>query len=224
MAAAGEQASGLSDRAQARMAFILALRGRGIADVAVLRALENAPREIFVPRRHADLALRDIALPIPCGQTMPEPYLVARLMEALDVRPRHRVLEIGTGSGYATAILAQLAQEVVSYERFSSLAVEAQTRLQSLGLSNACVEWDDGMSALAGAGLFDRIVVHGSLEDPLGALASALAEGGVIVAARERAGDRRRFMRFAHADGRFQEIEVARCRVGPILPGKAHCL
>ena len=111
---------------QARMAFLLALRARGLADVAVLRALEIAPREVFVPRRHADLALRDIALPISCGQTMPEPYLVGRMMEALDVRSDHCTLEIGAGSGYATAILAQLSGIVLSYERFRSLALEAQ--------------------------------------------------------------------------------------------------
>ena len=90
--------------AQTLMAFLLRMRARGISDVAVLRALETTPRELFVPHRYRDLALRDIALPIPCGQTMPEAWLVARMMEALDLEPRHRLLEIGAGSGYATAM------------------------------------------------------------------------------------------------------------------------
>ena len=150
-------------RAQARMAFLLGLRGRGISDIAVLRALEVAPRESFVPRQYADLAWRDIALPIACGQTMPEPWLVARMMESLGVSAAHRVLEIGSGSGYATAILAQLAGEVVSFERYRSLAVEARTRLEALGFSNASIHWDDGLAAAAEAGRFDRILVHGCL-------------------------------------------------------------
>ncbi|HEY8578528.1 MAG TPA: rRNA adenine N-6-methyltransferase family protein [Beijerinckiaceae bacterium] len=208
-------------RAQERMAFILGLRAKGIADVAVLRALETAPREIFVPRRHVDLALRDVALPIPCGQTMPEPYLVARMMEALQVRPQHRVLEIGAGSGYATAVLAQLAKEVVSYERFRSLALEAQMRLRSLGVANARVEWEDGLANASEGGLFDRILVHGIVDEPPPAsLVEALAEGGLIVAAR-RGEDGRRLVRFAHRDGGFVVADVAPCRLGPLQAGKS---
>ena len=119
--------------AQAVMAFLLRLRARGIADVTVLRALETVPRERFVPHRYRDLALRDIALPIACGQTMPEAWLVARMMEGLDLAPNHRVLEVGAGSGYATAILARLAGEVVSCEIFEPLAVECAQRLARLG-------------------------------------------------------------------------------------------
>ncbi|MDB5568893.1 MAG: Protein-L-isoaspartate(D-aspartate) O-methyltransferase [Hyphomicrobiales bacterium] len=208
------------------MAFLLALRAKGIADVSVLRALEMAPRENFVPRRHVDLALRDIALPIPCGQTMPEPFLVARMMEALDLKPAHRVLEIGAGSGYATAILAQLAGQVISFERFRSLAVEAQMRLQALGLNNAHVEWDDGLDALAsirleGADLFDRILVHGVVDGQPTALMEALSEGGIIVMARHLEGRGRRLVRIVHRDGGFEESELHRCRLGPLLAGRS---
>ncbi len=220
------QALTAHSRAQERMAFLLGLRAKGIADVAVLRALEMAPRENFVPRRHLDLALRDIALPIPCGQTMPEPFLVARMMEALDIRPTHRVLEIGTGSGYATAILAQLAAEVISFERFRSLALEAQVRLRALGLTNAHVEWDDGLDALSritlgGADLFDRILVHGLVEGTPGALMGALAEGGCMVMAREFAGRGRRLVRVVFREGVFEEMELQRCRLGPLIAGKS---
>ena len=209
-----------ASRAQERMAFLLGLRAKGIADVAVLRALETAPRETFVPARHVDLALRDVALPIPCGQTMPEPYLVARMMEALQVKPDHRVLEIGAGSGYATAILARLAREVVSYERFRSLALEAQLRLRELGVVNARIEWNDGVEMAAECGLFDRILVHGLLDDVPTPLLEALVEGGVIVAARNGP-DGRRLVRLTQAGSGFTTIDIAPCRLGPLQSGKS---
>ena len=128
------------------MSFVLRLRARGLADVAVLRALETVPRHLFVPHLYADLAWRDIALPIACGQTMSEPFTLARVMEALRVAPGHRVLEVGAGSGYATAILARLGAEVVSFERYRTLATEASVRLRELGFANARVIHGDGLA------------------------------------------------------------------------------
>jgi protein-L-isoaspartate(D-aspartate) O-methyltransferase len=210
-------------RAQARMAFLLGLRGRGIADVAVLRALEVAPRESFVPRQYADLAWRDIALPIACGQTMPEPWLVARMMEALNVGAAHRALEIGSGSGYATAILAQLAGQVVSFERYRSLVVEARTRLESLGVHNASIVWADGLTAGPAAGPFDRILVHGCLETIPQTLADALADDGVLVAVRPSARGRRLVRHVKTSDG-FKELDLAACRTGPLMAGRSEFL
>lgn len=131
----------VSTPAQAKAAFLLAMRARGIQDLNVLRALEMVPREIFVPHRYADLARRPLALPLRCGQTLPEPWLAARMIEALAPASHHLVLEIGTGSGYATALLARLAREVISIERFQSLAVEAGARLEQLRVGNASVIW-----------------------------------------------------------------------------------
>lgn len=210
-------------RAQARMAFLLGLRARGVSDVAVLRAMEGAPREIFVPRQYADLAWRDIALPIACGQTMPEPWLVARMMEALSVGATHRTLEIGSGSGYATAILAQLAGEVVSFERYRSLAVEAHTRLEALGVRNASVTWDDGIEAAPGVGRFDRIIVHGRLESVPANLFAALEEGGVLVAARPGARGAR-LVKHIKTQGRLDEIDLAACRSGSLMAGRSDFL
>ena len=211
------------ERAQARMAFLLGLRGRGIADVAVLRALEVAPRESFVPRQYADLAWRDIALPIACGQTMPEPWLVARMMEALRAGASHRVLEIGSGSGYATAILAQLAGEVISYERYRSLAVEARTRLEALGFANARVTWDDGLEAGARAGPFDRVLVHGCLDAIPETLGAVLQENGVLVAVRPSTRGRRLVRHVKTASG-FDAFDLAACRTGPLTPGRSDFL
>ena len=161
---------------EARAEFLLGLRARGIGDLPVLRAMENVPRELFVPHRYVDLANRDMALPISCGQTMPQPWLVARMMEALTLRPDLRVLEIGAGSGYATAMLARLAREVVALERFRSLAIAASARLERLLIRNARIVWGDGLAIDAQAGLFDRIMVHGVMPEIPENLAGLLAE------------------------------------------------
>jgi protein-L-isoaspartate(D-aspartate) O-methyltransferase len=118
------------------------------------------PREIFVPHRFADLAHRAIA----CGQTLPEPWLTARMIEALAPLPRNRVLEIGTGSGYGTALLARLAR-VLSIERFKSLAIEAEARLARLAIANAGVVFGDGLAISPEIGPFDRVIVQGLLAE-----------------------------------------------------------
>src|ERR1700736_3985816 len=160
------------------------LCARGIQDLNLLRAVETVAREIFVPHRFADLARRPIALPLRCGQTLPEPWLTARMIEALAPLPCHRVLEIGTGSGYATALLARLAREVLSIERFKSLAIEAEARLARLAITNAGVVFGDGLAILPGIGPFDRVIVQGLLAEVPENLIAALSEDGLFVAAR----------------------------------------
>ena len=110
------------DRDVGRMEFLLTLRRRGIADQAVLRAMDEVPREQFVETGFAESAYADQALPIACGQTISQPYVVAYMTEQLGVKPSHRVLEVGTGSGYQAAVLSRLAREVVSVERYRTLA------------------------------------------------------------------------------------------------------
>ena len=208
----------VSDPAQATMQFLLSLRERGIANIAVLRAMETLPREQFVPHRHADLAWRDIALPIACGQTMPEPFLVARMVESLNLLGAHRVLEVGTGNGYSTAILARIAKEVVSVERFHSLAVAAATRLAGLGLTNAQVLHGDGLNLGEEIGLFDRIVLQGSIKELPPALLSRLKEGGVIIYARQ-GDDGTSLMRLVHEAGGFRTEKIGACRLQPLITG-----
>ena len=112
------------------MEFLLTLRRRGIADQAVFRAMDEVPREFFVETAFVGSAYADQALPIACGQTISQPYVVAYMTEQLDVGPTHRVLEIGTGSGYQAAVLSRLAREVVTIERYRTLADEARERLK----------------------------------------------------------------------------------------------
>ena len=115
------------------------MRARGINDLGLFRALERAPRALFMPPRFADIAGRDMALPIGCGQTSPPPSIVAAMIAALELEPEHRVCEIGTGTGYCAALLAQLANAIVSLERFQTLALEAAARIKAFGLANVSV-------------------------------------------------------------------------------------
>jgi protein-L-isoaspartate(D-aspartate) O-methyltransferase len=213
--------------AQNKAAFLMALRARGIQDVGLLRALETVPREIFVPHRFADLARRAIALPLRCGQTLPEPWLTAKMIEALAPLPRHRVLEIGTGSGYATALLARLAREVLSIERFKSLAIEGQARLARLGITNAGVVFGDGLAILPKIGPFDRVIVQGLLAEVPENLIAVLREDGKLVAARPdpKSMSRQHIAQIArNGAGGIDETPICPSRLQALLPGEALAL
>jgi protein-L-isoaspartate(D-aspartate) O-methyltransferase len=166
--------------AEERAQFTLAMRASGIDDLELLRALERAPRALFMPQRFADISGRDIALPIGCGQTSPPPSVLAAMIAALDLRPSDRVCEIGTGTGYCTALLAQLAREVVSLERFHTLALEASARITAFGLSNVSVLWSDGFEFHATGERFDKVVIHGLIEPPAQAFLKLIAGEGVL--------------------------------------------
>ena len=164
-----------------RMEFQLGLRRRGISDQAVLHAMEEVPREHFVTAEFVDSAYADQALPIACGQTISQPYVVAYMSEQLDIEPHHRVLEIGTGSGYQAAILSRLAREVVSIERYRTLADAARERLKTLGYANVTVIAGDGFTGAADRAPFDRIIVTAAAEEVPQALIDQLGLGGKMV-------------------------------------------
>ncbi|KNY23205.1 methyltransferase domain-containing protein [Methylobacterium sp. ARG-1] len=168
------------EEAAGNAAFVMALRGRGMRDTAILRAMEQVPREPFAPAAHRAQARRDIALPLPCGASMTAPTLVAQMLALLRVEPGHRVLEIGTGSGYATALLAKLgAGAVLSLERYATLAREAAARLTAQ--SEVHVVQADGLAPELPDGGFDRILVHGSVDAIPPHWRAALEPGGRLV-------------------------------------------
>lgn len=202
----------------ARGALLLSIRQAGVHDLDILRAFEAAPREEFAPYRFRDLANRDISLPIGCGQTMPRPVELARRIAALGVGRGHRVLEIGVGSGYAAAILARLAREVVSLERYATLAIEAARRLEALGVGNVRVLHGDGTAPAADLGAFDRIIVHGAMLHAPEPLTDRLAPGGALLFARlERGGARKGAQRLIRLDrdeaGAFVTRDMGPCRL-----------
>lgn len=225
LAVADEDAA--AARGEEKAAFLLRLRSSGIRDLDLLRALEKIPREMFVPHRFVDLARRDLALPIGCGQTLSEPSLVARMIAALGVAREHRVLEIGTGSGYATAILAEIGAQVISIERFQTLAIAARLRLERLGKQNVEVIFADGLAVPATAGLFDRILIHARLNEVPPDLVALLAGDGRIVLARpDREVAWRQVLVELRRDaaGTLVETQIAACRLQALLPGIAQVL
>jgi protein-L-isoaspartate(D-aspartate) O-methyltransferase len=213
-----------ADEGQAKAAFLLRLRGQGIQNLDILRALERVPREFFVPHHYADMARRGLAVPIGCGQTLSEPLLIARMIEASALMREHRVLEIGTGTGYATAVLAEIADHVVSIERFQSLAIAARMRLEKLAKRNTEIHWADGLASPADLGPFDRILVHGRIEGMPTRLIALLAPGGLLVLARQhpQIPVRQWLSRLSRGgDGAIVEKELWPCRLQSIVPGYA---
>jgi protein-L-isoaspartate(D-aspartate) O-methyltransferase len=204
-----------------RMEFMLALRRRGITDQAVLRAMDEVPREHFVDTRFIDAAYADHALPISCGQTISQPYVVAYMTEQLEVRGNHRVLEVGTGSGYQAAVLSRLAREVVTLERYRTLADSARSRLKTLGHSNVEVLLGDGLSGDPMRAPFDRIIVTAAAESIPQALVAQLAEDGIMILPLGPLGGPQELVRLRKSkDGVARETLIA-VRFVPLLPGQA---
>ena len=171
-----------SPEAPEKMKFQLTLRRRGISEQAVLRAMEEVPREIFVEAADRADAYRDSALGIACGQTISQPFVVAYMTEQLQLGKDHRVLEIGTGSGYQAAILSRLAKHVLTIERYRTLADSARKRLEKLGYYNIEVMFGDGFDVPAGAGNFERIIVTAAMEQIPESLMQRLEVGGILIA------------------------------------------
>ena len=172
----------IATESEERAQFTLAMRAKRINNLDLLRALERAPRALFMPPRFADISGRDIALPIGCGQTSLPPSIVAAMIAALELKPAHRVCEIGTGTGYCAALLAQLASAVVSLERFQTLALEAAARIKAFGLGNVTVHWADGFERHLSGERFDRVLIHGLIEPPGEAFRRLIGRDGILVA------------------------------------------
>src|SRR5437879_8530856 len=157
------------------------LRARGIADERVLAAMLRVPRHEFIPERYRDQAYEDHPLPIGEGQTISQPYIVAIMLEALELTPADKVLEVGTGSGYVTALLAELAAQVFSVERHKLLAEEARERLARLGYPNLKVVVGDGSLGLPAYAPYDAIMVSAAAAELPPALLAQLREGGRMI-------------------------------------------
>jgi len=196
------------------------LRAKGFRDLRLLRALESIPRENFVGAAHQELALRDVAIPLACGQTMEAPSVLAQMLTLLAPQSDQRILEIGAGSGYSAGVLSLIGREVVSLDCFERLAEEARGRLDHLKIANVQVVWGDGFDVSPAYGLFDRILVHGALEapPPPGILGS-LGQGGVLVAVRKREGAGELFRYSRTADAAIEAAAFGPCRAQTLLHG-----
>jgi protein-L-isoaspartate(D-aspartate) O-methyltransferase len=211
------------DEQRHRAELVLRMRQSGINDPRVVRAMEMVPRRLFVPPHLADQAYADRALPVACGQTISQPYVVAYMTQHLQVGDRHKVLEIGTGTGYQTAILAGLARRVYSVDRYRTLTTAAEQRLASLRISNVTLMTADGMQGWPGQAPFDRILVTAAGAEVPPALVEQLGDGGILVAPVGAAGDQK-LVRLKKSAGAIDREDLLAVRFVPLVPGKASAL
>ncbi len=204
-----------------KMQFQLNLRQRGISDQSVLKAMGDVPRERFVSSLDRHEAYRDTALGIACGQTISQPFVVAYMTEQLQLKPAMRVLEIGTGSGYQAAILSRLCREVLTLERFRTLADRAQLELSDLGYDNVEVILGDGYDVPANLGSFDRIIVTAAMEEVPHTLLQRLEEDGILIAPVGPHDGSQVLMRFKRSGDSFARQELLAVRFVPALRGVA---
>jgi protein-L-isoaspartate(D-aspartate) O-methyltransferase len=204
-----------------KMMFQLNLRRRGISDQAVLRAMEEIPRDVFVTAADRADAYRDSALAIACGQTISQPFVVAYMTEQLQLKKGHRVLEIGTGSGYQAAILSRLCGQVLTIERYRTLADSARARLESLACDNVEVMLGDGFDVPANVGEFDRIIVTAAMAQLPETLTQRLGPGGILIAPIGPQQGVQTLVRMLRTDSGFESKELVDVRFVPALPGIA---
>jgi protein-L-isoaspartate(D-aspartate) O-methyltransferase len=203
------------------MEFLLTLRRRGIIDPAVLRAMDEVPRERFVEAAFADSAYADQALPITCGQTISQPFVVAYMTEQLAVMPHHRVLEVGTGSGYQAAVLSRLAHEVVSIERYRTLADQARERLGSLGYDNVEVVAGDGFAGVPRKAPYDRILITAAAETVPQTLLDQLADDGIMILPLGSHDGSQHIVKLTKSQTGTHRDNLIPVRFVPMLPGQA---
>jgi len=207
--------------AQDQMQFILGLRSKGITDARVLKAMEAIPREAFLEGTFQPRAYADTPLPIDCGQTISQPSVVAQMTQALEITPRCKVLEIGTGSGYQAAILAKLTRRVYTIERHRPLARLAAKRLEALDLGNVTVITGDGSLGLPEQSPFDRILLTAASEDPPALLLKQLRVGGIMVLPVGQSDTLQTLIKIEKSDIGLEYTELGEVRFVPLLEGIA---
>jgi len=209
----------MSDDAERKMQFLFALRSRGVTDTRVLNAMEKVDRGAFVRGIFAERAYEDMPLPIACGQTISQPSVVGLMTQALDVQPRDKVLEIGTGSGYQAAILSQLARRVYTVDRHKRLVREAREVFDRLGLTNVTAFAADGSRGLPDQAPFDRILVTAAAEDPPGPLLAELRIGGIMVLPVGQSDMVQSLIKVTRLETGFDYQELRPVRFVPLLEG-----
>ncbi|MFI4936496.1 MAG: protein-L-isoaspartate(D-aspartate) O-methyltransferase [Caulobacterales bacterium] len=201
--------------------LVLALRSQGVTDPLVLAAIERTPRDLFTPDLFKERSWEDSALPIACGQTISQPYIVGLMTQALTLEPRARVLEIGAGSGYQTAVLSRLARLVYTIERYRTLLKDAETRFKALQLTNIITKFGDGALGWPEQAPFDRILVTAAAPSEPKTLLRQLKPSGVLVAPVGK-GPVQKLIRYAgDGAGEFKAEVLCEVRFVPLLDGVA---
>lgn len=207
------------DLAERQMQFLFTLRSRGVTDARVLSAMEAIDRGPFVKGLFADRAYEDTPLPISCGQTISQPSVVGLMSQALEVSPRDKVLEVGTGSGYQAAILSKLARRVYTVDRFDRLVREARSIFEAMDLTNITAMTSDGSHGLPEQAPFDRIIVTAAAEDPPGPLLAQLKIGGIMVVPVGQSDAVQSLIRVRKSEDGLEYDELRSVRFVPLLEG-----
>lgn len=207
--------------AESKMQFLFALRSRGVTDPAVLTAMEQVDRGLFVRGLFAERAYEDTPLPIACGQTISQPSVVGLMTQALELTPRDKVLEVGTGSGYQAAILSHLARRVYTVDRHKRLVQEARGVFDQLGIVNITSLISDGSFGLPDQAPFDKIIVTAAAEDPPGPLLAQLKIGGIMVVPVGQSDAVQSLIRVRKTENGLDYDELRSVRFVPLLEGVA---
>lgn len=205
--------------AERKMQFLFALRSRGVTDSRVLSAMERIDRAHFVKGIFADKVYTDVPLPIASGQTISQPSIVGLMTQALDVSPRDKVLEVGTGSGYQAAILSLLARRVYTIDRFRRLVADARTVFEASDLSNITAVTGDGSFGYPEQAPFDRILVTAAAEDPPGPLLAQLRVGGIMVLPVGQSDAVQTLIRATRTETGYEYEELRQVRFVPLIEG-----
>jgi protein-L-isoaspartate(D-aspartate) O-methyltransferase len=205
-------------------AVVLRLRAEGISDLDVLTAVEQTPRSLFVPPLAVADAYSSRTIPIECGAFMEGIDLVIRILHHLKVKPGHRVLEVGTGSGFTAAVMARLGERVLTVDRYKTLTISAQKRIEGLNMRNVIIRHADGSAGMPGEGTFDRILVTGAFPTMPRFYADQLVSGGSMITPVMISDDVCRMVRLTKTGSRFEREELFEVPYQPIIPQLASYL
>jgi len=204
-----------------KVRLVMELRQQGITDQRVLSAIEKVPREAFIPESFHDQAYENTALPIGLGQTISQPSVVGFMTQALEVGPRMKVLEIGTGCGYQAAVLSGLCLRIYSIERFKELFRSAQNRLSELRFNNVTIKWGDGLKGWPEQAPFDRMILTAAIKELPNFLFDQMADDGIVIAPLGKRADDQKLVKFVRQESGEWELEhLWPVRFVPMLEGK----
>lgn len=202
-------------------ALVLRLRASGVSNLDVLTAVEQTPRSQFVPPQFSADAYSSRTIPIDCGSFMEGADLAVRLVDAMHIKPGHRILEVGTGSGFTAAVMGRLAERVISIDRYKTLVTAAHARMEALSLRNVIVRQADGSAGLSGEGTFDRILVTAAFSAAPRFYADQLVAGGSIIAPLLGENDSCMMVRLTKTGSRFEREDLFPAPYLPLVPHSA---
>jgi len=206
---------------EAFAAFLLRMRSVGLADKALISAIEASPRRAFIPGQWQAHAWSDRMLPIECGEAIEGLDMQATIISALQIDPTHRVLEVGTGTGFSAAVMARMSARVLTVDRYKTLADLARQRFEALGILNVSVRQADGMTGMPSEGPFDRIVVWAAFESLPRHFVDQLSSGGVLIAPIGPAEGLQTWAKLTKVGSRFDREDIGTVRLQPLMAGVA---